>query len=95
MAKLIDIIRVEIISKAICIIDRESDLNRKDYNDETALTLASRKKVLEIIKKLLEKGAHVNAKDEDNLTALMLNVLNVGALASRSAKGNCYDNAVA
>ncbi len=56
--------------KLIELLNKKVDVNYKNDRCNTALILASRSGYLEIVEKLLEKGANVCYKDESYKTAL-------------------------
>ena len=53
------------------VLKKVNDLESKDKNGRTALTLAAENRYVEILKILIEKGADVNAKNEYGETAMI------------------------
>lgn len=52
-------------------LDKGADVNPKDLEGNTALSLACQKGNLEVLKLLLDKGSDIDAKDQEGSTALM------------------------
>jgi len=88
--------KIEEIKSLISANAENSNIDTKDYNDNTALHVACRIGNIEIIKLLLDKGTNINAQNFSKTTPLYIAVLNnnfdlVNLLLSKGADVNISD----
>jgi len=60
----------------IYIKNKNFEIERTNLNGDTLLTYASKKKVFDVVKLLIEKGANIDHQNKDGDTALLLSIEN-------------------
>ena len=73
-SRLIRLIKEKKTAEALALIDGGADVNERDETQSTPLMWATIKRNVEVVRKLLEKGADVNAKNIHGLTPLYFGI---------------------